>query len=807
MLKNYFKIAWRTLWQSKGISSLNIGGLAIAMAGSILILLWVQNELRFDNYHNDAERINLLVQYHSERDAYLNEVPFPAYTAIQEALPEVELLAMGQSSEWNGSVFEVNGNQFLERNAMYVDSNWTKMFTYKVIVGSIRDFTANGNKIIISKSKAKKYFGNLPSLEQIVYVDSIPYTIAAIIEDIPANSSFQQYVLIPNTILKKERFGSNAIEYWGFYSQLLFIKLLPSTSPHQAEEKITSVFMEHGGQDSSIVSRLIPIQDLHFKQELKGISFKHGNPQSVRIFTLLAVLLLITASINFVNLSIARVSLRMKEIGVRKVVGAEKRQLFGQVMVETMLSIVLAIGLALLLAILVLPFFNSFTERQFVIDLFDGPIALLLLSVFVLVLVLTGPYPALVLAMVKPISLLRDHKLGGMSRQGFRKILVVGQLTLAVVMLIGVMTIYRQFSFIQQQVAEYQKEQVFKVVTPPPNYTIRGDDPESIDRYTSTLTSFKTSLLTSSAIQSVSRVNGVSMIDDKSPRPLRIAWTGYPEMEEKPDAVQLWVDEDYGQVANLTLESGRWFDAKNVSDKNNIILNETAVKAYGLKGPVVGTLFSGGMNGANGVVIGVVKDFHHKSLHEKIDPVIISIDPYMASRFLIRAHAGNVKKALDDVQAIWQTRYPSHPLEYTFLDEEFDQLYKDDRRALSFSIIFGSLSILISCLGLLGMVMVASQQRTKEIGIRKVLGSSVSDIVVLLSKDFVKMVLIAILIGSPIAWWAMNKWLQDFAYRIDIEWWMFVLTGILAIVIALLTVIFQAVKAALANPVDSLRDE
>jgi len=805
VLKNYFKIAWRTLWHSRGTSFLNIGGLAIAMVGAILILLWVQNELRYDNYHKDAERIHLLVHHHTERDAYLSETPFPAYAAIQEAVPEVEMLAMGQPSKWSRIIFEVNGNRFLEKNAIYVDSNWTKMFSYKVLKGNLRDFTSNANKIIISQSKAKKYFGDFPSLDQAFYIDSIPYTVAAIVEDIPANSSFQQDVLIPNTALFKNDRNSSELEYWGFYSQLLFVKLSANTLAPQAEEKITKVFMVNRDQDSTMKSRLVPIQDLHFKQELAGNFIKHGNPQSVRIFTLLAVLLLITASINFVNLSIARISLRMKEIGIRKIVGAAKRQLFAQVMVETILSIVLAILIALLLAVLALPYFNAFTEKHFVLNLFDGPIVLLLLAVFILVLLLTGPYPAFVLARLKPIGLLKDSKLTGLNRQGFRKILVVGQLTLAVVMLVGIMTIHRQFAFIQQQIVGYQKEQVFKTITPSPNYVIRANNQESINRYTRSLNSFKSSLLTSSAIQSVSRVNGVSMIDDKGAGQMQVDWEGYPESEEKPDMVNLWVDEDYEQLANLTINSGRWFDKHNVSDKRNIILNETAVKAFGLKRPVVGTKFSSG--GESGEIIGVVKDFHHKSLHEKIDPVIISIDPFMGSMFIIKAHAGSVKKALEDVQAIWESRYPDHPFEYIFLDEEFDQLYKDDQRALSFSIVFGGLSILIACLGLLGMVMVSAQQRTKEIGIRKVLGSSVPSIIALLSKDFIKLVLIAIVIASPIAWWAMNKWLEDFAYRIEIQWWMFAFAGILAVVIALLTVSFQAVKAAVANPVDSLRDE
>src|SRR5699024_1049501 len=358
------------------------------------------------NYHKDSERINLLTQYHEEGDEFLSETPFPAYAAIQESIPEVEMLAMGQPSLWMGGVFEVNGHRFSEKNAMFVDTNWTKMFTYKVLKGSLADFNASANKVIITKSKSQKYFGDLPPLEQTLYIDSIPYTVAAVVEDIPANSSIQQDVLIPNRTLLGNKTKADRLKHWGFYSQLLFVKFAKHTNDQQIAEKVDKIFLKNQewNKEAGIKTRFVPLLDLHFKQELAGDFIKHGNPTSVRIFTLLAILLLITASINFVNLSIARISLRMKEMGVRKVVGAGKGQLFTQVMVETTLSIVLAIGIALLLTILALPYFNNFTGKHFVINLFDGPIALLLLSVFIFVLVLTGPYPAWVLARLNPIG-------------------------------------------------------------------------------------------------------------------------------------------------------------------------------------------------------------------------------------------------------------------------------------------------------------------------------------------------------------------------------------------------------------------
>lgn len=803
MVKNYFKIAWRYLGKNKVTAMLNIGGMAIAISAAILILLWVQNETRYDNYHSDVDRIYLLTEYHAERTQYGSEFsPYPATATIYESVPGIEMSTVAQPSLYSNSVFVVNGKKFTERNALYVDSNWVKMFHYEAVEGRIENFLYADNRILISQSKAKKYFGNLPPLEQTVLIDSVPYTVAAVIRDIPANSSFQQDILISNKVIT----NSKAYEsHWGRYSQWLFVKLSPEVSVERTAEKITRIFADNQPWRSNdgMENRLISLKELHYAKELSSQSIPHGNPQNIRIFSLLAALILIAACINFVNISVARLGVRIKEVGIRKIMGAAKKQLFVQVMVETTLSILMAIGFAVLLSALALPFFNTFTERQFTLGIGDGIVSLVIIGIFIFVLLLTGIYPAFLVATLKPIGLLRKRSLLGTSQLGLRKVLVVVQFTLAVFMIIGIVVIQRQFGFMQQQVAGYQKEQVFRIITPPPkdNSLYNG---EAIAH---ALQSLKNDLLASSNITHVSRVNGVSMIDDGDAAPVPISWRGYPSKEENPDLVNIWVDEDYMGLANLKLKAGRWFDRHHISDKNNIVLNESAVKEFGLKEPVIGTVYSGGIPTDGGIIIGVVEDFHHKSLREKIDPVVISMDPFMGGMYLVKARAGNIGQALADTEAIWTKRFPEQPFEYVFLDEEFNRLYKEDRKALTFALIFGSLSILIACLGLLGIVICSVQQRIKEIGIRKVLGASVSGIVVMLSKDFVKLVLIAIVISSPIAWWAMNTWLEDFAYRIHIAWWMFALAGLLTVFLALFTVGGQAIRSALANPVDSLRDE
>ncbi len=810
MLKNYFKLAWRNLGKGKLSSILNITGLAIAMAVAVLMLLWVKNEASYDNYHPDTKRIYLLTRYDTTNTSFATEnSPLPAYQAIQSSVPEAALVTMATPTTWKNILFKINGDVFTEKNALLVDSNWTKMFSYKVVEGSLQRFTAQSNSIVLTKSKAKKYFGDAPALTQTLLIDSVLFSVAAVVEDNPVNSSFQQDVLIPNSFLLNNESVRKNLDDWGYRSQLLFVKLRENASAVTTAKKISGIFTSHQNwkSESAEFSVLSPLTGLHFQKELNSTTFKQGNPQNIRIYTILAILLLATACANFVNLTVAQAGNRLKEIGVRKIMGASKKQLFGQVMTEIAFFILLSMGLALVFAIIAMPVFNAFTEKNFALNIFDPSVASLLLTVFVFVLLFTGIYPALLLATLKPAGLLKNKAIANISRQGLRKVLVTGQLTLVVITLVGVITLQKQFRYIQQSTSSYQKGQVFKFRALPPEAPIKMSDENAIKQRISYLKNIKISLLKNSAIESVSLVNGVSMFDAKNKMTSDIVWTGYPAPEQKPEVVQLWVDEDYRQVANLTMQSGRWFDPQNISDKNNLVLNETAVKMLGLKEPVVGSTFSGGIHDNSGVVIGVVKDFHHKSLHEKIDPLIISMDPFMGSLYYVKAHGTNIDRALKEAGAIWAANYPGKPFEYVFLDEEFDKLYKEDQKALTFSMLFGGLCIVLSALGLLGLVIVSAQQRVKEIGIRKVLGASVTGIVAMLSRDFVKMVLLAAIIGFPIAWWTMNRWLADYAYRVTLEWWMFAAAGSIALFVTLLTIAVQAMKSAMANPVKSLRNE
>ncbi|WP_439482740.1 FtsX-like permease family protein [Cyclobacterium plantarum] len=814
MLKNYFKVAFRYLWQTKISALIHIGGLAVAMAAAVLILLWSQNELRFDNFYPDADRIYLRTDYDTIKAAYpfSGKSQYPAFKAIQENVPEIEQMAMAGHS-LGRKILEINGRQFKEPNALIVGKDWVDMFDYKVHQGSLDYFFNHPRSVILTRSKSAQYFGDLPPLQQTLYIDSIPYSIAAIIEDIPANSSFQQDVLVSNSIYKETKEGIENTASWGMYTQLLFLKLHRGASLEEAEQKIAEIIAGNRPPwmaDSPRRTKLVALKDLHFETGLLDQIIPHGNTLNLWVFSILAVLLLAVGSVNFVNLAIARIGIRLREIGIRKIVGASKNQLFAQVMVETFLSVIMATGITLLLAFLILPEFNQFTERNLILNLMDQQIILLILGVVALVLILTGLYPALVLTTLKPIGLLKNQVLNGISRQGFRKALVTGQLVFTIVMLIGIVTIHYQFTFIQRQTDTYQKNQVFKLDVPLP-FGFDWNDKEVKNSYKSRVSSIKTRLLANSAIQSVSQVNGTSILDDNRKHPVSISWSGYPDPQEPVDAVMIWADEDYDELANLALASGRWFNDENEADSYNFIINETAVKTFGLQEPVVGTSFStmSFQTGSEqkGSIIGVVKDYHHKSLHEKIDPIVFSLDLLGAANYLVKVKAGNSTQALEHAKAVWNEFTPEQPFDYSFLDEEFDRLYKDDRKALTLSLVFGGLSILLSSLGLLGMISVSIQQRTKEIGIRKVMGANVTGIMALLSRDLIKLILISFAIASPIAWYGMNRWLENFAYRINMNWWIFAGAAVITVLITVLTVSSQTLRATLKNPVESLRTE
>ena len=808
MLTNYLKIALRNLLQQKLYSLINIGSLSVAIGAALLIMLWVQNELRFDRDIPDAERIFLIKneQRTNDDESWITTgSPYPVGETIAQRFPEVEGVTQMDRSSRNIVSLNVNGRDFTEDYVIHVGEHWFDLFHYDFRLGNAAAFHQHPYSVILTESKAKKLFGTADVMGESIRMDSTDYVVRGVLADNPLHSSFQFDMLFPIASQMNTEERRKEADNWRYNTHQTFVRLHPGANPKATAGKIDQLYATNRPKDSwmgKMNATLLPLLDLHFADDFTRSPFPHGDRSTVNIFAVLAFLLLATACVNYVNLTIARTGIRSKEIGMRKIAGASRGQLFVQIIAECVLVSLLALVVAMVIVFTSLPSFNVFTGQNFTFNPLEPFTGGLLLGCWGVMLLLISVYPALLISAINPLSMFRGIGFLRLKPSSFRQVLTIGQFGLAVVMIVGAVVVYRQFAFMQRQHNGYDRSQLLTVQVPDeriPASSIEEAEANG-EKLKSRLQALKEALQRQSSIQHVVRMNTESVVDNGYQISGGIDWDGR-EPDFNPEYVDFAADEDLNKIMNFEMVEGRWFDSQISSDKENTVLNETAVKRFGLTPPVVGKRFE------KGVIIGVVKDFYHQNMHEKIAPVVMQTNHPNCSSFLIETQPGQATNALDIVLSSFKERFPGAPFKYAFMDQEFDQLYRQDKKALQFTLIFSGLSILISCVGLLGMVTLSTEQRTKEIGIRKVLGATVASIVALLSKDFLKLVLIAIVVASPIAWYAMNKWLADFAYKIDINWWVFALAGGLAVGIALLTVSFQSVKAALMNPVESLRSE
>ncbi len=795
MLKNYFKTALRNIAGQRLISVINIGGLAIAMTAVVIIALWVQNQLSFDNYHTDADRIYLLKNNWQidKNPISVNENSFyPLAYAIEHTIPEAALATRMSKIGKDQLTLTVNGNRFKEETGINVDTNWFKVFKYSFIEGDASSFYKNPHSIIVTESEAKKLFGSTSIAGRQVQIDSILFSVAGVIKDNPANSSFQFNVLLPFYD------ADYNLSDWLYLRSKTFLKLKPNVNIASVEKKINAILQAKSETEGSITVSLLPLTTMHFENDFDYSAFKHINRSTIDVFSALAFLLLIAAAINYINLSIARTATRIKEMSIRKINGATRWHLFTQMMMESVITGFIAMLLTIVFAYACFPLLKIFSETTLVFNPADPVTIFILLGTLLGIILLTGIYPALLLSSLRPVDLFRGKNILGVKNEGFKKGLVVVQFALAVFMIIAAMGVYRQLIFIQNQNVAYNKAQVFTAQIPSRAFPLKEEGAE--EKRESSLASLKQELLSRTAIKNVVRTDVSSLINENFTISNGIDWDGKPQ-NFQPEYISYSVDADMDSIMHFKMMEGRWFDKNSAADKKNVVLNETAVRRFGLREPVVGKRFN------DGLIIGIVKDFFHQNLHEKIGPLVIRTGLPRSANFIIQAKPGKAKEALLTAQALWQRYFPGTFFEYKFADDEFNSVYKDDQRALLFTIIFSGLSILICCMGLLGITFFVTTQRTREIGIRKVLGATAASILSLLSKQFLKLVAISILIAAPFAWWAMHSWLQNYAYRISITWWMFVMAALITLVIAGITISVQTIKAAMANPVKSLRTE
>jgi ABC-type antimicrobial peptide transport system permease subunit len=755
------------------------------MTAAILIFLWVGNEVTYDNYHRDANRIYRITTNVTKLKWTVETAPLPLVGPIRGSLPGVEAVTCLKPAY--NTTFHVGDEFFTEKQTAYVDSAWFTLFHYDFLEGNARNFFSSPHSLILTTAKAKKYFGAKDPIGRTLRIDTVDYRVAGIIKEIPANSSFQFDMLMPLDALLTDP-GRREYEMSWNYNYQIYLKVRPGARLDKISAAITDVQTRNIGNTFGAFYSLIALKDIHFETDLtsSGGGIIHAKRSTVTIFSILGIFLLVIACINYVNLTTARASLRAKEVGIRKIIGAQKSSLFLQFILESFMISILSLLITIALVDLVLPAFRELTDKQFPTPFAIPQTWMVIGGTLLAATALNGIYPALLLSGFHPLNVLRGAAVLKLKDLFLRRGLVVLQFTFSIVLVIGTIIIQRQLSYIQHSDPGYNRSQVFAVSIPDTSTGI-----------------IKEQLLEQTSVAGVTIANQ-SVVNITNSNTGSADWDGR-DTAYRPTVFMLSADEDYKKVMQLQLAQGRWFDAGAPQDKHNFILNETAVNTFDLRKPVIGQRMR--FQHDTGTIIGIVKDFHFASLHEKIQPIIIRNRDYGRTIYFVRTRPGQTTQALAAARAL-ATRYnPSKPFNYTFLDDQFDNLYKADKKVSTLILLFSGIAILISCLGLFALAAFTAQQRIKEIGIRRVLGATVPNIVALLSRDFLRLVGLSILIATPIAAYAMHRWLENFAYHIPLSAGYFVAAGALALLIAAITVSTQSIRAATANPAQSLRTD
>jgi putative ABC transport system permease protein len=813
MIKNYIKIAWRNLTRNKVSSIINISGLAIGLTCLLLIGMYVKDELSYDRSFKDAERIyrvNIDVKRGSDRFV-VGHTPPPVGAALVKNFPEVKSYTRIFMPGDEIIHYEIHGQKssLTEKNTLIVDSNFVKFFNYPLVAGDASTCLNGIHSLVITQRAAKKYFGDVSPIGKILIFneDETPYNVTAVLKDIPKQSSLQFDVLRPAA-------SARVIKHfdwsWIWLQMGTYVKLKPQTASSPASvARLEGEFPKTIAQLTSNMKfgqpygifKLQPLVDVHLYSANIGTRyFQQSDIKYVYIFLAIALFIMLLACVNFMNLSTAQSAKRSKEVGIRKVLGSLRKQLIRQFLVEALLYSFCAGLIALILTILVLPAFNQLADKSISANMFfDYGVWVGFLLLVVITGLLAGSYPAFFLTSFKPVSVLKGNRLFKASGSAFftRNALVVFQFTVSTILLICTIVVYKQLLYNQTKDLGFNKENVV-IISNPANLGAREE-------------AFRQELLKQPGIINASISSGLpaenSFGDNYIPEtnPANITeLTGI-------DLSSFMVDEAFVPTLRLKVLNGRAF-SKSFADSSSVILNELAAKQIGWKNPIGKTITYPGNNNQKFTVVGVVKDFNTASFRTSIVPyALFSITSktynIRSSYLIVRIKPGNYSTTLGAIQNKWKQFAPELPFDYSFMDTEFDSLYRSDQTISKVLTTFTVLSIIVACLGLLGLAIFTAERRTKEIGIRKVLGASVQNVVAMLSKDFLLLQLIASVIAFPIAWYAMNKWLQDYAYRTNISWWIFALASGLTVIITLITISFQSVKAALANPVKSLRSE
>jgi len=789
MFKNYIKTAFRSLLKNKGFTFINIAGLALGLVTCLLIIFYVIDELSYDKYNTQYERIyrvNTDVKYGGTITPFATTVPSIS-TALKNNFPEIQNTT--RIARALGIHFQKGKESISEERVIYADADIFKIFSLPMIYGNPNTALTAPNSIVITENTAKKYFNTTDVIGKTLFLlnDSSLHKITGVIRNIPSQSHFTFDFCLS---LQPTTDNSTSSLYFNTY-----ILLKPNTDHKKLEAKFpdfirttfnTGTFSEASFEKSGNYFHisLMPLKDIHLYSNRTYELGANSDISNVYIFSAVALFILLIACVNFVNLSTARSANRAREVGVRKVLGSSRKNLIIQFITESFIVTFIAAIIALLIAWILLPLFNQLSGKQLHIT-FALLRQLIPSMIFTIVIVglLAGSYPAFFLSSFNPVNVLKGKLSTGFKRSGLRGFLVIFQFSISIFLIIGTLVIYNQLKYIQNKDLGFNRNHVVVVK----NVNLL-DNPKILK-------------------QEIKQVPGVINATLTSFLPTNNSrWPNTISTPEKRGIqTELWqVDEDYLSTMGMQLVQGRNFSNRFLTDSSAMIINETAAKILGYKNMIADNVYNGKKKYH---VIGIVKDFNFSSLRQNITPLVLVMDKDWRPSLSIRVNSNNLALIISQIKTKWEALAPNQQFDYSFMDEDFDAIYRTEQRVGKLFIIFTIFTLIIACLGLFGLAAYAAEQRNKEIGIRKVLGASLSTVIALLSKDFIKLVLISIAIATPLAWLAMHKWLEGFAYRQNIQWWVLVVTGLGAILIAFITISFQAVKAALVNPVESLRSE
>jgi predicted permease len=785
MIKHHIILFLRNIRKDTSTFLINLIGLSTGLACLLLIYLWVNDELRVDKFHENPQRIYQVIEHLEFTDGIQTKIETsgPMAELLADEMPEVEYAAATIHPSWFGKHLLSVGENHLKAVGQLVSKDYFNIFSHGLIQGDKNKVMADPNSIVLSRELAANLFGTTENIvgKMVELEQGRTFQVSGIFENIPSNSTVQ-FDFALSTEASKETPPWTSLHTWDSSGPKVYVLLKEGTDIEQLNAKVERI--RKGRDENSIrTATLVPYSDLYLHGNYENGKQVGGRIQYVRLFSIIALIILLIACINFMNLSTARASKRLKEVGIKKAVGAQRKtfifQFLGESLVMAFLALIISVGLVELF----LPQFNSIVGKQLMLN-FNVHLVAIITSIAIFTGLIAGSYPALYLSGFNAISVLKGKLNSPLGEFWTRKGLVIVQFALSIVLIVSVLVVYKQIEFVQNQNLGYDQDNIVY-------FEIEGNIKDQLQ-------TFKNEAKKLPGIKNVSSTTHSMVGHNWS---LTLDWEG-----KNPDNIiqfqAFGVDYDFIETMGMEISSGRDFSRKFGTESSAVIFNETAIKAMGIENPIGKTIENGQIK-----IIGIIKDFHFKSLHDKVEPLFLAIMPDAEKYVMARIQAGREGDALKKLQALYQDFNSGFPFEYKFLDEDFQTQYVSEQQVATLSKYFAGLAILISCLGLLGLAAHIAEQRTKEIGIRKVLGATISSILGLLSKDFMKLVLIAVFIATPVAWYIMSRWLQSFAYRIELQWWMFALAGLMAVVVAVATVSLQSVRAAMMNPVESLKSE